>query len=118
MSKLSLRTDPLRHVHVFPAGKADEMAARTAAKLHGTEPRDYTYGFFPGACVQRSVARPLPVAGNEAVYKEAVELTLERVRATLELGDGPVASGVSTILSTMQGKPVEHEVRVIEVLLN
>lgn len=94
------------------------MAVKTAARLHGTEPRDYTYALLPGACVQRSVARPLPIAGNEAVYKEAVELTLERVRATHELGEGPVAAGVATIVSTQKGRPVEHEVRVVEILLN
>ena len=118
MSKPSLRTDPLRCVHVFPAGKADALARKTADKLHGTERRDWSYMILPPGSGARPVARVIPIAGNEATYKEAVELTLERVRATHELGEGPVASGIATILTTVKGHPVEHDVRVVEILLN
>lgn len=91
---------------------------KAADRTYGTEPCDWTYAPLPAGSGARPVARPLPIPGNEAAYKEAVELTLERVRATHELGEGPVASGVATILSTQKGRPVEHEVRVVEILLN
>lgn len=103
---------------MLPAGCTEALVKKAADKTYGTEVRGWTYALLAPGTMMRPVARVLPIAGNELMYKEAVELTLERVRATHELGEGPVASGIATILTTKKGRPVEHEVRVVEILLN
>lgn len=118
MSRPSLRTDPHRQILVLPAGCKEDLIRKAADKTYGTEARDWTYAPLAPGTMMRPVARVLPIQGNEAAYREAVELTLERVRATCELGEGPVASGIATVLTTRKGRPVEHEVRVVEILTN
>ena len=118
MSRPSLRTDPHRQILVLPAGCTEALVKKAADKTYGTEARDWTYAPLAPGTMMRPVARVLPIAGNELMYKEAVDLTLERVRATHELGEGPVASGVATVLATRKGRPNEYEVHIVEILQN
>lgn len=101
MSRPSLRTDPLRQILVLPAGAKEDIIKKAADRTYGTEARDWTYALFSSGSGMRPVVRTLPIPGNEAVYKEAVQLILERARAT-----------------TRKGQPVEHEVHVVEILTN
>jgi hypothetical protein len=115
---LSVRANPLLCIHIFDLGTTDEFVARTADKMHGTTPKEYTGAFLPGACPQRSAAKPVPTTRTD-VYEQAVELVLERVKATGEIGREPRITGPARVAALdAKGELVECVVRVIEVLTN